>query len=59
MHDCASHDIDVIRWVVREEPTEVYASASTFIPRIKEIGLFILLTYLKAYYSMISNWFNT
>lgn len=55
MHDCASHDIDVIRWVVREEPTEVYASASTFIPRIKEIGLFILLTYLKAYYSMISN----
>jgi len=39
-HDCASHDIDVMRWVVREEPCEVYASASSFIDRIREIDDF-------------------
>ena len=38
MHDCASHDIDVIRWIVKEEPCEVFASASVFLDRIKEIG---------------------
>ena len=42
MHDCASHDIDVIRWIVREEPVEVFASGSAFIPRIRELGTFAL-----------------
>ena len=37
MHDCASHDIDVIRWIAREEPCEVYAAASVFLDRIREI----------------------
>lgn len=39
MHDCASHDIDIIRWIVKEEPIEVFASASVFLDRIKEIGM--------------------
>jgi myo-inositol 2-dehydrogenase/D-chiro-inositol 1-dehydrogenase len=38
LHDCASHDIDVMRWIVKEEPIEVYASASAFIGRIKELN---------------------
>ena len=38
MHDCASHDIDVIRWIVQEEPSEVYAAASVFLDRIKSIN---------------------
>jgi len=38
LHDCASHDIDVMRWIVKEEPIEVYASASAFIDRIRELN---------------------
>lgn len=43
LHDCASHDIDVMRWIAREEPIEVFASASTFIERIKELSMIIFI----------------
>jgi len=39
-HDCGSHDIDVCRWIVGEDPYEVFASASTFKKEIKEINDF-------------------
>jgi len=34
-HDCGSHDIDVCRWILGEDPVEVFAIASAF---KKEIG---------------------
>jgi len=37
-HDCGSHDIDVCRWVVGEDPCEVFASASAFKKEIKDIN---------------------
>eukprot|EP01095_Lingulamoeba_sp_RSL-Kostka_P003098 TRINITY_DN13_c6_g1_i1.p1 TRINITY_DN13_c6_g1~~TRINITY_DN13_c6_g1_i1.p1 ORF type:complete len:370 (-),score=105.83 TRINITY_DN13_c6_g1_i1:121-1161(-) len=37
MHDCASHDIDVIRWISKEDPIEVYTTASCFDPEIKQL----------------------
>jgi len=39
-HDCGSHDIDVCRWVVGEDPFEVYATASTFNQDIKALNDF-------------------
>jgi len=36
-HDCGSHDIDVCRWVMNEDPVEVFAYASAFKKEIKEI----------------------
>jgi len=36
-HDCGSHDIDVCRWIVGEDPTEVFAYASAFKKEIKEM----------------------
>jgi len=45
-HDCGSHDIDICRWVLQEDPFEVYATASAFNPAIKEIDDFdtVLIT---------------
>jgi len=45
-HDCGSHDIDVCRWILQEDPTEVFAAATVFNPAIKEIDDFdtILIT---------------
>jgi len=37
-HDCGSHDIDVCRWILNEDPYEVFAVASTFNPAIKELN---------------------
>jgi len=37
-HDSGVHDIDVIRWVLGEEPTEVFSYAEANIPYIKELG---------------------
>jgi myo-inositol 2-dehydrogenase/D-chiro-inositol 1-dehydrogenase len=34
-HDCGSHDIDVCRWILNEDPIEVFSVASAF---KKEIG---------------------
>jgi len=48
-HDCGSHDIDVCRWIIGEDPIEVFAVASAFKPEIKEMGdwdtVFISLKY--------------
>jgi myo-inositol 2-dehydrogenase/D-chiro-inositol 1-dehydrogenase len=37
-HDCGSHDIDVVRWVLGEEPVEVYSTAHAFLGPIKEMN---------------------
>lgn len=37
-HDCASHDLDLQRWITGEEPTEVFVAASCFNQEIKEIS---------------------
>jgi len=37
-HDSGVHDIDIVRWVLQEEPTEVYAVAQCHLPQIKAIN---------------------
>lgn len=37
-HDCGVHDIDLICWVVGEEPVGVFAQASVFDKDIQEMG---------------------
>jgi len=37
-HDSGVHDIDVMRWVLQEEPTEVYAVAHSHIDEIRAIN---------------------
>jgi myo-inositol 2-dehydrogenase/D-chiro-inositol 1-dehydrogenase len=37
-HDCGSHDIDMQRFILNEDPYEVYATASSFIPEIKALN---------------------
>lgn len=37
--DLAPHDVDYIRHLMREEPCEVYAVASSFIPELREAGV--------------------
>ncbi len=37
-HDCAVHDIDMVCWIIEEEPCGVFAQGSAFDPAIKEIG---------------------
>jgi len=37
-HDCASHDLDVLRWITGEDPVEVFTYASTFRSEIKELN---------------------
>jgi myo-inositol 2-dehydrogenase/D-chiro-inositol 1-dehydrogenase len=36
-HDCGSHDIDLCRWILNEDPYEVFAVASAFNKDIKEM----------------------
>jgi len=45
-HDCGSHDIDVCRWILNEDPHEVFAVASAFNPDIKALNDFdtVLIT---------------
>jgi len=45
-HDCGSHDIDVCRWVLQEDPFEVFAVASAFNQDIKALDDFdtVLIT---------------
>eukprot|EP01114_Cavostelium_apophysatum_P011803 TRINITY_DN262_c0_g1_i2.p1 TRINITY_DN262_c0_g1~~TRINITY_DN262_c0_g1_i2.p1 ORF type:complete len:336 (+),score=86.48 TRINITY_DN262_c0_g1_i2:97-1104(+) len=45
-HDCGSHDIDVCRWILNEDPTEVFGVASAFNPDIKAMDDFdtVLMT---------------
>eukprot|EP01122_Echinamoeba_exundans_P018033 TRINITY_DN9957_c1_g1_i1.p1 TRINITY_DN9957_c1_g1~~TRINITY_DN9957_c1_g1_i1.p1 ORF type:complete len:346 (+),score=109.82 TRINITY_DN9957_c1_g1_i1:352-1389(+) len=40
MHDCASHDIDVHRWLMGAEPVEVFCYGNAFIPEIKAMNDF-------------------
>jgi len=37
-HDCGSHDIDVCRWILGEDPMEVFSVASAFNKDIKAMG---------------------
>ena len=37
-HDCAVHDIDMVCWIVGEEPCGVFAQGSAFDPDIKALG---------------------
>jgi myo-inositol 2-dehydrogenase/D-chiro-inositol 1-dehydrogenase len=39
-HDCGSHDIDLCRWILNEDPSEVYCVASAFRKEIAEIDDF-------------------
>src|SRR6185437_15970743 len=39
-HDCASHDIDLICWIVGEYPTRISVQASTFLPDVKPLDDF-------------------
>jgi myo-inositol 2-dehydrogenase/D-chiro-inositol 1-dehydrogenase len=45
-HDCGSHDIDLCRWIVNEDPTEVFTVASAFNKDIKALNDFdtVLMT---------------
>jgi len=36
-HDCGSHDIDLCRWILGEDPVEVFGYASAFNPDIKAL----------------------
>jgi len=37
-HDSGVHDIDVVRWMLQEDPIEVYATTHCYLPHIKELG---------------------
>jgi len=39
-HDCGSHDIDMQRWITGEDPYEVFATGTAFIPEIKQMNDF-------------------
>jgi len=39
-HDCGSHDIDLCRWILQEDPEEVFCVASAFKKEIAEIDDF-------------------
>eukprot|EP01119_Soliformovum_irregulare_P008901 TRINITY_DN21_c0_g1_i1.p1 TRINITY_DN21_c0_g1~~TRINITY_DN21_c0_g1_i1.p1 ORF type:complete len:336 (-),score=96.98 TRINITY_DN21_c0_g1_i1:62-1069(-) len=39
-HDCGSHDIDLCRWILEEDPSEVYCIASAFNKDIAAINDF-------------------
>jgi len=38
-HDCASHDIDVQRWIAQEDPVSLYATGSCFSKEIEAVGI--------------------
>jgi predicted dehydrogenase len=50
MHDCASHDIDVLRWLTREDPVEIFAFASSFHEDAKALSMHSLFIILIAIY---------
>jgi myo-inositol 2-dehydrogenase/D-chiro-inositol 1-dehydrogenase len=43
VHDCAAHDVDLLRWLTGQSPTSVYVGASAFNPDVAEIGDFDVL----------------
>lgn len=38
LHDCCSHDLDVMRWLTGEDPVEVFAMGHAFNPQVKELN---------------------
>jgi myo-inositol 2-dehydrogenase/D-chiro-inositol 1-dehydrogenase len=46
VHDCAAHDVDLLRWLTGKSPTSVYVVASAFHPDVAEIGDFDVLDML-------------
>jgi len=38
-HDCASHDIDVQRWIAGEDPVSLYATGHCFSKEIQAVGI--------------------
>jgi len=40
VHDCASHDVDMLTWVLGDYPTQVYALAHCHDPEIKKLDDF-------------------
>jgi len=36
-HDCIVHDLDILRFITREDPVEIYAVGSNFVPEIEAI----------------------
>nr|XP_009860374.1 uncharacterized protein LOC100181790 isoform X1 [Ciona intestinalis] len=36
-HDCLIHDLDMLRWILEEDPVTVYTTAHTFDPEIKAL----------------------
>eukprot|EP00013_Stygamoeba_regulata_P030212 CAMPEP_0177645316 /NCGR_PEP_ID=MMETSP0447-20121125/9184_1 /TAXON_ID=0 /ORGANISM="Stygamoeba regulata, Strain BSH-02190019" /LENGTH=341 /DNA_ID=CAMNT_0019147791 /DNA_START=80 /DNA_END=1105 /DNA_ORIENTATION=- len=52
-HDCASHDIDVCRWISGEDPISVYATGSCFRSEIKELDDFDTAVIVSKYPSGI------
>jgi myo-inositol 2-dehydrogenase/D-chiro-inositol 1-dehydrogenase len=43
VHDCAAHDVDLLRWLTGQSPTSVYVGASAFHPDVAAIGDFDVL----------------
>jgi len=43
VHDCAAHDVDLLRWLTGESPKSVYVGASAFNPDVAAIGDFDVL----------------
>jgi myo-inositol 2-dehydrogenase / D-chiro-inositol 1-dehydrogenase len=37
-HDCIVHDLDMVRFIAREDPCEVFSYGSSFIPEIGAVG---------------------
>jgi len=46
VHDCAAHDVDLLRWLTGKSPTSVYVAASAFNPDVAELGDFDVLDML-------------
>jgi len=46
VHDCAAHDVDLLRWLTGKSPKSVYVAASAFNPDVAELGDFDVLDML-------------
>jgi len=43
VHDCAAHDVDLLRWITGQSPKSVYVAASAFHPGIASLNDFDVL----------------
>jgi myo-inositol 2-dehydrogenase/D-chiro-inositol 1-dehydrogenase len=46
VHDCAAHDVDLLRWLTGQSPKSVYVAASAFNPDVAELKDFDVLDML-------------